>query len=219
MKNSSNSLILFFCGWGFDERCIKNISSQSHDVAVIYDCRSLDFDASVTNGYDEVVVVAWSFGVWAAGWLMEQGMLMANSAYAINGTLNPVSETEGIPPAIFEGTVGNLTEATMKKFMMRICGGARGYAELSELMPERSFAEQKDELVLLGEYFQKWQLSKQDIWSSALIATDDLIFPYQNMKNHWGDKAITIAGAHLCFGKVESWEEMIGEQGIVRSEK
>ena len=209
VKNSSKSLILFFCGWGFDESCIKHISSQSHDVLAVYDYRSLSFDQSATNGYDEVVVVAWSFGVWAAGWLMDQGLLKANSAHAINGTLNPVSDSEGIPPAIFEGTVSNLTEATMKKFMMRICGGARGYAELSELMPQRSFEEQREELILLGEYFQKWQLAKQDIWSSPTIATDDLIFPYQNMKNHWGDRATTIAGAHLCFGKVESWEEML----------
>ena len=211
VKNSSKSHILFFCGWGFDERCLKHISSQSHDVVAIYDYRSLDFDASVTNGYDEVVLVAWSFGVWAAGWLMEQGLIKANSAYAINGTLNPVSDSEGIPPAIFEGTVGNLTEATMKKFMMRICGGARGYAELSELMPQRCFEEQKEELILLGEYFQKRPFSNQDIWSLALISADDLIFPFQNMKNHWGDKATTIAGAHLCFGKVESWEEIISE--------
>lgn len=211
VKNSRKSLILFFCGWGFDERCIRHISSQSHDVVAVYDYRSLDFDQSITNGYDEVVVVAWSFGVWAAGWLMEQGLLRANHAYAINGTLNPVNDSEGIPTAIFEGTVSNLTEATMKKFMMRICGGARGYAELAALMPRRQFEEQKEELILLGEYFQKWPLAKQDTWLSATIATEDLIFPYQNMKNHWRDRVTTISGAHLCFGKVASWGEMIGE--------
>jgi biotin synthesis protein BioG len=141
---------------------------------------------------------------------MEQELLKVNSAYAINGTLNPVSDLEGIPTAIFEGTVSNLTEVTMKKFMMRICGGARGYAELAALMPRRQFEEQKEELILLGEYFQKWPLAKQDTWLSATIATEDLIFPYQNMKNHWGDRATTISGAHLCFGKVASWGEMIG---------
>lgn len=211
VKNSRRSLILFFCGWGFDERCIKHIGDQRHDVVAVYDYRSLSFDASITNGYDKVVVVAWSFGVWAAGWLMEQGLLKVNSTHAINGTLNPVSGSEGIPAAIFEGTVGNLTEATMKKFTMRICGGARGYAELSRLMPQRCFEEQREELILLGEHFQRWSLSNKDIWSSALISTDDLIFPYQNLKNHWGDRATTIGGAHLCFGKVETWGEMIGE--------
>lgn len=210
-QNGSRSLILFFCGWGFDERCINHIGSLSHDVAAVYDYRSLAFDRSMVEGYERIDVVAWSFGVWVAGWLMEQGALSAASAYAINGSLNPVDDREGIPSAIYEGTVAGLTEASLRKFMMRICGGARGFAEQKTLMPQRHFEGQRDELVLLGKYFTQWSVTQHSIWTMALISTDDLIFPYQNLKRHWGDKASSISGAHLCFAGLNSWETFLSD--------
>jgi biotin synthesis protein BioG len=209
-QSGGKPLILFFCGWGFDERCIQHLDAAHYDVVALYDYRSLDFPSSILEGYRSVTVVAWSFGVWVAGWLMEQHLLKADAAYAINGSLAPVSETEGISPTIFEGTIANLTEATLKKFRMRICGGARGYAQMEHLLPHRNFTEQYDELVALGEHFVRTPLARKEFWSSAIISTNDLIFPAQCLKNHWGDGAVTISGPHLCFGPMASWEELLG---------
>lgn len=207
-KNGSEQLIIFFCGWGFDEQCVSRIAANDVDVVVMYDYRSLEVEL-VTDGYQHVTVIAWSFGVWVASKLMHDGAIAPNEAYAINGSLLPVHNEEGIPTKIFEGTLAGLSETTIGKFNMRICGGARQHAELSDLLPNRSFDGQLEELSILGKYFATSPISDKDRWTKALIATNDLIFPSKNLQNHWGSKAVTIDGAHLCFGGVRSWNEML----------
>jgi hypothetical protein len=207
-RNGSGSLLIFFCGWGFDHRCVAHIQSDCHDVAVVNDYRSLEFNADWVAGYKDVVVVAWSFGVWVAGWLIQTGVLTPSKAVAVNGSLNPVSNAEGIPLDTFNGTLEGLSDATLKKFMMRCCGGARGYSELQSLLPQRSLEELRQELMLLGTYFGRWTISSSEQWGKAFISPADLIFPYSNLASHWGDKATSISTPHLCFGAIKKWEEL-----------
>lgn len=207
--SGSSELIVFFCGWGFDERCVAALDAGCYDVVVLYDYRSLNFSFNSLSSYDRVTVVAWSFGVWVAAKVIADGSLIADEMLAINGTLTPVSETEGIPVRIFEGTLAGLSPAAIAKFNMRICGGARQMSELREFLPLRDYIAQHEELVTLSRYFSEGCLFDQNNWSKALISSNDLIFPYANMKNHWGDKASTIDGAHLCFGNTGSWNRLL----------
>lgn len=208
-REGASELIVFFCGWGFDEHCVARLDANGYDVVVLYDYRDGTFPLEKHLGYERITVVAWSFGVWVAGKAIEDGLVLPHQAFAINGTLKPVDDSEGIPPKIFDSTLAGLSEAAISKFNMRICGGARQMADLKDLMPTRDFNGQYEELALLGKRFAEGCLLNKDSWSKALISTSDLIFPYQNMKNHWGDRATTIDGAHLCFGKVTSWNNLI----------
>lgn len=207
-RNVNDNLIIFFSGWGFDERCVSRIATGCFDVVVLYDYRSLEVE-DITRGYQQVTLFAWSFGVWVAGKLMHDGTIKADAAYAISGSLCPVDDEEGIPARIFEGTLAGLNEASVGKFNMRICGGARQHAQLSDLLPKRNFDEQLEELIILGKYFATSPILDKDRWTKVLIATNDLIFPSKNLKNHWSSKAVTIDGAHLCFGGVRSWSDML----------
>lgn len=208
-KGAGRTLVIFFCGWGFDQQCISTLDTEDVDLVVLFDYQSLEMPALTTAEYDDVVVVAWSFGVWVAAYAIGEGFLSPHSAFAINGTLEPVSESYGIPPAIFNATLSTLSEASLAKFNMRICGGARSFASMKELLPKRDFEGQRNELEMLGTYFSTKGSFDKNRWKSALISRDDLIFPYHSMASFWGDKAISIDGPHLCFANAGSWIQLL----------
>ena len=54
------SLTLFFAGWGMDERPFLHYHPADRDLLVCYDYRSLDFDFSLPEGYEDIRVVGWS---------------------------------------------------------------------------------------------------------------------------------------------------------------
>lgn len=48
------SLTLFFAGWGMDERPFLHYHPADRDLLVCYDYRSLDFDFSLPEGYEDI---------------------------------------------------------------------------------------------------------------------------------------------------------------------
>ena len=87
------------------------------------DYRNLTFDADL-SAYQSVTLVAWSLGVWVAEQLFaDESSVHWERKIAINGTGYPVHDTEGIPEAIFRGTLENLTPDGIRRFNRRMCGG------------------------------------------------------------------------------------------------
>ena len=70
MDNGSDSLLLFFSGWGCDEHEFEHLKSGS-DVLILYDYNNLrlEFDFS---GYREINLLAFSAGVFAAAELPQK---------------------------------------------------------------------------------------------------------------------------------------------------
>lgn len=65
-KNGNKRVILFFSGWGLDERAVSHMTGES-DVLMLYDYRNIEGEkAPVLNGYESIDVIAWSMGVWAS---------------------------------------------------------------------------------------------------------------------------------------------------------
>ena len=86
----------------------QDIEITGWDVAVVYDYSDLSVDLSFLEGYNTVWLFAWSLGVRMAAASLPPEKITA--AFAINGTLSPVSDTEGIPPKIYNATADNLDE-------------------------------------------------------------------------------------------------------------
>ncbi len=55
-------LTLFFAGWGMDECPFMDYCPENSDLLVCYDYRSLDFDFTLLQGYQEIRLIAWSMG-------------------------------------------------------------------------------------------------------------------------------------------------------------
>ena len=61
-QNYLPRLTLFFAGWGMDECPFMDYCSGNSDLLVCYDYRSLDFDFTLLQGYQEIRLIAWSMG-------------------------------------------------------------------------------------------------------------------------------------------------------------
>lgn len=204
-QSHQSRLILVFLGWGMDASPFANLRKNGFDVLVVYDYTGLDDAATRDNAfarlvreaerYEEVVVVAWSFGVRiAADFLAGCRMhLPVTRAIAINGTTSHIHDTKGIPQAIFNGTLEHLSEASVRKFNRRMFDSADSFADYMLHAPARSFDSLKSELATFA------RISPADdcgMFNIAIAGEADAIFPVRNQLASWnGVETETIAGA------------------------
>lgn len=183
-KEKNPELLLFFAGWGADERLFDRPVAEGYDYMLCFDYRNLDFDYSLLDGYQEIRLLAWSMGVWVAGCVLAGHEYRFSMKLAVNGTPLPIHDTEGIPVAIFKGTLDNFSSVTLTRFRRRICGTSDQVKEFLSHHPYRPEAELEDELACL------WQVARKECadcfeWDKAVIGVRDKIFPPANQYKAW----------------------------------
>lgn len=181
------TLVLLFAGWSCEAQQFAALRLKGCDVAVVYDYRSLEFEQEYSSSYDRVVVVAWSFGVWAASHLMSRELLDFSALnIAINGTPVAVDDSYGIPSRAFALTVRSIAAGGIDKFNQRVYGSCYD----SETLSARAFEEQVEELKKLSDYFVSYGGYDAECWDVAMAGAADLIFPVDNMVNFWNKNSI-----------------------------
>ena len=213
-ENNNNKLIVFFNGWGCDKHQFAHLKSGDFDILMFNDYRDLTLcrdDIDKVKSYDEVYIIAWSYGVWVAQLLWEKYQLPKSKAIAVNGTTLPVSEEYGIPGTIMQGTLDNLNERNLTKFQRRMVGGSERWKKFEAVKPQRCFEEQREELAALIQHFKYGEL-KGGFYDNAVIGSNDLIFVAGNQLKFWSNKVKIkqIEAAHYCFFEISSWEELLG---------
>ena len=207
-KKNNPDLLLFFNGWGMDEKPFNHLAVDNDlDILMVYDYTTLD-DVKELDAYKTVHLVAWSLGVFAAAKVLA-GKKFA-SAVAINGTLKPIDEGEGIAPAIFQGTIDLWSKAARMKFNRRMCGIEHG-KKFNSNAPERSIESQKAELIALQELITNSPVPG-NIFQQAVISAKDKIFPLHAQETHWQNARIPIRvfdEPHYFFPELKSWKEML----------
>lgn len=196
-RNHNPRLILIYAGWAMDSTPFRRLEMPGYDIMVVWDYRDLTLDWSVTSPYAEICVAAWSLGVYAAAATVSAIAARVTLRLAINGTHTPVHDTEGIPEAIFRGTLDGLDERNLVKFYRRVAGTRRGYESFCADMPQRPLEELREELeaFLPRDFFAPELDTRTDC---AIISRDDAIFPAANQWRAWqGVPAAMIDGAHL----------------------
>lgn len=208
-------LLLLFAGWAADETLFRQYRPQGMDYMICYDYRTLDFDESVFSRYRQVNVVAWSMGVWVASLILCNRPRKNIFSIAFNGSTRPISDPEGIPSKIFQGTLDGLTLASLQKFLRRMCKDGNAYKAFMQITPRRDFDEIKEELrriqeqyfELAGavenetddekpgkpfdEYFEKYHYE----YDYTFVGLNDRIFPVDNLLCCYEgqDKGVVIA--------------------------
>lgn len=181
-KNGHKALLLFFAGWGADDGPFGSLAIEGYDTLVAWDYRTSAFDDSALEGYEEIVVAAWSFGVVAASrFLSGHPGLPVTLTVAVNGTPVAVDDTLGIPPAIFEATAANLTERSLAKFYRRMCDSRAECDAYTARLTPRAIADLVDELYAI-------RAIDNDVcpaWNYAFVGSRDLIIPPDNQKCYW----------------------------------
>ncbi|WP_277121815.1 alpha/beta fold hydrolase [Bacteroides ndongoniae] len=179
-------LLLFFAGWAADETPFSHYRPQGMDFMLCYDYRTLNFDASLLQGYTEIHVVGWSMGVWAASHVVPTLGLNIGSSTAINGTPFPIDERRGIPPVIFRGTLEGLTGASLHKFLRRMCADSAAFRDFLSRTPRRPLEEVRDELDCIARQYAG-QPQPTLKWTEAIVGSNDRIIPPANQLNAWNE--------------------------------
>ena len=172
-RQNCKKLILFFAGWGMDEQPFLNLAEVGYDIIIISNYNNLQAENldSLLNEYNEINIVAWSMGVWVAGYVL--------NSYLSSST--NIGDEYGIPTAIFNGTIDTLPQS-IEKFNLRMCGSKTVYTQFKSVEPKRTAEDKKEELIALKESFTICNPLK---WTKAIISANDRIFPPENQLCYW----------------------------------
>ena len=185
IRNNEKHLLLFFAGWGMDETPFRHIHPAECDWMICYDYRSLEFDTTLIQAYSKIT-----------------------QSTAINGTLYPIHETEGITPSVFEGTLQGLNEQTLLKFQRRMCGSAADYKVFQTMAPKRPVEELKEELAAIRQQYLS-SLPSEFVWQTAIIGDNDRIFLPDHQEQAWRNKADSLLHVEAAHYQQELFNEVI----------
>lgn len=195
--NGSRRLILLFAGWGMDAAPFAGLHRHGYDIELVWDYTDFGIDWSFTAGYDEICIVAWSYGVYAASVSTESLESRVTLRLAVSGTLHPCHRRLGIPENIFRGTLAAIDPHNMRKFYRRICADRREYARISASLPQRDTDSLRRELESFSPE-NLWLHHPYARYDFALIGRDDAIIPPANQWRAWqGVPCHVYDGGHM----------------------
>ncbi len=192
IQANNRRLLIIFAGWGMDANPFRHVSRPGYDTLVLWDYRDLSMDWSVASAYDEIALIAWSMGVYAASMSIHAIDHLITAKIAVNGTMSPVNNLLGIPEAIFEGTASTLNSRNLAKFFRRMCGDRPTTELFMQTAPQRTDI---DELIdeLRAIHPEPWFANpKVTRWDRAVIGRQDAIFPACNQQRAWSSVPTTV---------------------------
>ena len=199
-QNKSDSLILFFNGWGMTSKSIEHLTAENarthtFDCLHFFDYQNREVPQSNFSGYAKIYLIAWSMGVYMSSLLQ----LPFTKKIAFCGTGNPIDAGEGIAPKIYTLTIDSFSEKTLPLFSRKI-----GFA----MDTSRSATELRQELIAI----QGYDLPKATFFDCAFIASQDCIFPPKAQEKQWAinaKKIISLNCKHKPFHLFSCWQEIL----------
>ncbi|MDX2415365.1 MAG: DUF452 family protein [Bacteroidales bacterium] len=214
-REANTNLIIVFGGWGTDQNAFLPLCSHDHDLILYYNY-SADEPLVLpdTKTYENVTLIGWSLGIWAAEFFSSTMNLKPDLSIAVCGTPVPADNLYGIPLEIFEGTINKLTEQGMEKFNLRLFGDKGTLDKFRDRTSQRSVESFREEL--------RWMYNRimetNDLnyrWDIAIASPKDRIFPFKNVSDYWSKrdttKLLSLDIPHYPFFKWSSFLEMIDD--------
>lgn len=182
--SDSRRLILVYAGWAMDWHPFASLKRPGYDIAVVWNYSNLLINWAFTDKYDEIVIVAWSFGVYMAAITAYAIAPRTTARIAVNGTLFPVDNLKGIPEKVFNGTLCGLNERSLYKFYRRMTGTKDEFESFASAMPQRTISDVIDELKV---FHPLPLIGNQPLrrWDVAIIGQRDAIIPPSNQWRAW----------------------------------
>ena len=215
-RHGCNRLLVFCNGWGMDGTPFIPLRADACDVLMCYDYTDLKVETEIPDilsGYAEAHLVGWSMGVWVGQHLFSTIADRFKRKIALNGTLCPIDDQFGIPVSTFSSTLELFNESKRLKFYHRMCRGRDTLAAFLAHQPERTVADQRDELDHLLQRTDCLD-AESSIYTEVVIAEKDFVLPTANQKRFWRQKSVHLVdGYHFLFYRWNSWDEMIHDPG------
>lgn len=212
-------LLLYLNGWALGPVAAEHLGQPAgRDLLLVWDYRTddLPFDFSP---YEEVVVVAWSMGIWATDRLMERLpdlRAKVSRAIALGGTGYPMDDRYGIPESAYLATLESITEANRPRFNRRMVGG-KTYRHLHADIAARSTEAIRQELLRPYELTRSGERPvpkplATGFWTKAFIGTDDRIVPPPSQAAYWQAHGVPIVivdpGVHYLLASFTCWSDL-----------
>lgn len=199
-KNNNEQLIVFFNGWGMDEKIVSHLDFENYDVLMFYDYRGFDNIGEDFSIYKKKYLTAWSMGVKVSCFYAD---IFDNFdvKIAINGTTQAVDDNYGIPEFAYNLMINNFNENTKEKFIKKITVKEGEYCI-------RSIAELKEELIQLRDLKPERLIN----FDKVTVSLKDRIIPAKNQLNYWikeGIKPIEKDWYHSIFDLYTKWSELL----------
>lgn len=201
-KNNNDKIIIFFNGWGMDDKVISHLACEDFDVLAFYDYETFEIPNFDFSTYSKKYLIAWSMGVFLCNYFYET-FCNFDKYIAVNGTQKPIDDEFGIPKKIYDLTVNNFNELSCAKFMKKISSSV----DLNSYK-SRSNEELKNELIAIRDL----KVENYFSFNEAIVSDKDRIIPTQNQINFWSKQGISIksvTGAHYIFDKYKKWGDFL----------
>ncbi len=197
-NRSSRRLLIIFPGWSTTPALYADLLAEGWNILLFHgyaDIRPLHPEGNsaieedfrdVVSQHSSVFVIAWSLGVAAAEAILSPYAERIAAAFAINGTLRPVSDSEGIPADIYHGTARALSPRNLLKFQRRMSSVGDSFQFQPDAQEISSLTESdidylKDELLAI----ETLPFSANLPWKRAYIGKTDRIFPPASQIKAW----------------------------------
>ena len=195
-------LIVFFNGWGMDNKAVDHLTiPKNYEVKIVN--FPYDLDNSIFKNYEDVIAIGWSFGSYYLCKYLNYNNIKLDKIISINGVPETIGEF-GIPERIFEATLKNLTSETLKEFYHNMG------ADSENLFSNRNFQEIKAEL----QYFKDNYSPEKNVFSKVFIGKKDRIIPALRQEKYYNGHNIEVSiiqCPHYPFNFFKSWLDIIGE--------
>ncbi len=211
-QQGNDSCILFFAGWGMDPNPFTDIPLQEHDLLIFYDYSELapiDLLSILDNRYDSLHLVAWSMGVWALAHMAVDNRKSFATATAINGTLAPIDDQNGIGVETYKTMAENFTPTALEDFYISMFSDESETERFIRNRPTRSPESILGELVSLQNLYARYGQA-ENCYTKKIVGSRDRIFPARNQTRSWGkDNCTLLKIPHFPFYGWPSWDFLI----------
>jgi len=215
MLNESGNgvLVIFFNDWGLDEKVLSHLDPGTYGLLEIRNYRTLENPPDVlelSRKYDEIRLIAWSFGVFAATASLGNLKEYLHSCLAVNGTPQPADPRYGVDADFFRMTQDNWLKEEFRLDYYRKMAGADEIPQQMTL-PERLPEHQLAELQALPELFSERRID-DDFYDCAVIGSRDGIFLPERQKAFFeplSTRCIELDVPHLPFAGFETLQEVL----------
>jgi len=204
-KEGAPSLVVFVLGWAASHRWVEHIRPRGFDVLCVCDLR--DMAPLALPEYRHKVLLAWSFGIWAAEHLFEKDTFAR--AIALCGSPLPTSDKHGLGLRRAKLTLRSLPEGLPAFY--RACLGP-SFERFAPGLPSRSPEALYQELDFLLERSSQSYAPKLP-WNAAVLGERDTLFPLAKLLDYWGEKALVMPFAHYPFADEATVRGWIGKDG------
>lgn len=201
-KSNNENLIVFFNGWGMDEKIVSHLNFENHDVLMFYNYTDLEYEPIDFSQYKNKYLIAWSMGVFTCNKLFNV-LENFDKKIAINGTKKPIDDNYGIPVLFYDLMIENFNELTSEKFVRKISTG-----DNTKELCTRTKDELKEELIKIK--FHK--IDKFIKFDKAIISLRDRIIPPKNQQAFWeleNTEIVEIKALHSIFDMYSNWAELL----------